>query len=165
MPRFTEAAYAAHVDNLLKLARKKGEVSQSEVAKELNVSRPVAGTIIKRAGLTETEKKGRTQFYGIDGDESETPQEPVSVKQSKTALPPEVKAAAVPVSADTGDDDDVDAELADIDAQIADTRNAMRAAAEKAGKALSDWATHQALVDALRERMTELASRKMKLSL
>ena len=39
-----------------------------------------------------------------------------------------------------------------------------REAAAKAGKALGEWATHQALVDALRERMTDLATRRMNAS-
>jgi hypothetical protein len=48
-----------------------------------------------------------------------------------------------------------------LDAEIVDTRNARKEAAAKAGKALGEWATHQALVDALRERMTGLAVKRM----
>lgn len=158
MPRMSAAVYAAHVDNLLKLARKRGRVSRPEVADELNVSRAVASTIIEKAGLKQVGNKGRTEYFAVD----ETAPEPVvAVKQSKP-LPP-VKAVAVPVSDDTGlEPDDVD--VAELDAQIVDTRNALREAASKAGKALGDWATHQALVDALRERMTDLATKRMNAS-
>ena len=156
MPRMNAAVLAAHIDNVLKLARREGGVSRPEIMNELNVTRTVAGTLIDKAGLALSRREGRTEYFSAPAGKTE-------VKQSKPDLPPEAKAAAAPVSADTGtepEDDDV----AELDAQIIDTRNAMREAAAKAGKAMGEWATHQALVDALRERMTELATKRMNLA-
>lgn len=160
MPKMDAAIYATHMDNVLKLARRKGGVSKPQLIEELNVTRSIATGLIERAGLQEDEalRAGRTQFF-VEGD---TPPAPVAtppeVKRSVT--PPEVKAVAVPVSGDTGTVEPVDT-LADLDAQIMDTRNTLREAAAKSGKALGEWATHQALVDALRARLTELVSSRL----
>lgn len=153
MPRMSAAIIAAHVDNVLKLARRKGGVSRPQIMNELNVTRTVAGSLIDKADLSLDRREGRTEFFKAADAEPE-----VEVKQSK--LPPEVKAAAAPASSDTGTEEEDD-EIAELDAQILDTRNAMREAAAKAGKALGEWAMHDALVSALRQRMTELATRRM----
>jgi hypothetical protein len=87
--------------------------------------------------------------------------EEVVVKQSRA--PTAVKAATVPKNTSTVTEDQDDL-VSELDAQIIDTRQALREAAAKAGKALGEWATHQALVDALRERMTDLATRRMNAS-
>jgi len=161
MPKLDGAIYAAHMDNVLKLARRKGGVSKPQLIEELNVTRSIASGLIERAGLQEDEslRAGRTQFF-VEGDDAPEP-EVKAVKQSVAA--PEVKAVAVPVSDSTGNPEEVDT-LADLDAQIVDTRTTLREAAAKAGKALGDWATHQALVDALRERMTELVAKRLRAS-
>lgn len=163
MPRMSAAVYAAHIDNLLKFARsQEGGVSRADVASELNVSLAVASTVIEKAGLVEAGKKGKAVLYSIgDGAEAPAPKKQ-EAKQSKPELAPEVEAVATPESSDTGDFDQE--EVASIDAQIIDTRNALRAAGEKAGKALQEWATHQALFDAMQKRLTELAVEKMRLS-
>lgn len=176
MPRMSAAVYAAHVDNLLKLARKKGQVSRVEVADALNVTRAVASTVIEKAGLKPVPRQkgqGRADYFKLPAAEDLEVGDTVggvgvvvskgepAVKQSKS--PPPVKAVAIPASDATGMES-VDVDVAELDAQIVDTRNTLREAAAKAGKALGDWATHQALVDALRERLTELAARRMNAS-
>jgi hypothetical protein len=107
---------------------------------------------------------------------------PVKVKQSRPALPPEVKEAAIPESDATGDeaadegasdegasdegasDEELDAEIADIDAEIADTKQALRDAADALGKAAGLWAMQDAAVEALRHRMTGLITKRMNAS-
>lgn len=153
MPKMSTAVFAAHMDNVLKLARRKGGVSRPEIISELNVSRTIANSLIEKADLKLDRTEGRTEFFVGDGEP-----EKVVVKQS--VVPPEAQAVATPVDDSTGLEEE-DADLADLDAQIVDTRNAMREAAAKCGKAMGEWATHQALVDALRERMTELATKRM----
>jgi hypothetical protein len=153
------AIYAAHLDSVLKLASREGGVSRPQIINELNVTRVVAGGLIEKAGLTLVRKEGRTEYFkqsnGAAAPKAEP--EPVAAKQSKPA-----QAVAVPESTDAlVEDEDV---VAELDAQIMDTRSALREAAAKAGKALGQWATHQALVDALRERMTELAVKRMNAS-
>lgn len=155
MPRMDASIYAAHMDNVLKLARRKGGVSRPQIISELNVTNAVATGLIKKCGLQKLDKQGRTQFFGLNGDTAAP--ENTTVKQSRPAA---AKAVAIPVSIDAQPEDEDDA-IAELDAQIVDTRNALRAAAAKAGKALGDWATHSALVDSLRERMTQLAKKRM----
>ena len=160
MPRMDAAIYAAHLDSVLKLASRDGGVSRPQIINELNVTRVIAGGLIDKAGLTLDRKEGRTEYFKQTNGAA-TPEavpEPVVAKQSK----PAVQAVAVPESTDAlaAEEDDV----AELDAQIMDTRTALREAAAKAGKALGTWATHQALVDALRERMTDLAVKRMNAS-
>jgi hypothetical protein len=143
MPRMDAAIYAAHIDNVLKLAKREGGVSKPQIISELNVTRAVASGLVEKAGLTLDRKEGRTEYFAAS--ENGTPVAPAP-KQSKAP------AVAEPTSDDL---------IAELDAQIVDTRGALREAAAKAGKALGEWATHSALVDALRERMTSLASQRM----
>lgn len=152
MPRIATSIYAAHQDNLLKLAAKKGGISRREIADALNVSPAVAGGLIKKCELELDHKEGRTEFFKVVNGASVEPEPEVK------AADPEVKAVAV-AGPDIKEEDDDD--IADLDAEIVDTRNALKEAAAKAGKALGDWATHQSLVDALRVRMTALAVRRM----
>lgn len=157
MPRLGADIYAAHMDNLLKLARREGGVSRPEIISELNITRAVANGLIDKAGLTLDRKEGRTEYFSAPTAD-DAPK--ADVKQSK---PEPAASVATPVSDSTGEKDDL-AEIAALDDQILDTRNALRAAAEKAGKALGEYATQQALVDALRQRMQELAVKRMSLS-
>ena len=161
MPRMDAAIYAAHLDNVLKLAARKGGVSRPQIINDLNVTRVVAGGLIEKAGLALDRKEGRTEYFKPNGapEPAAVAAEPelVAAKQSKA-----VRAVAVPVSTDAlAVEEDT---VAELDAQIMDTRGALREAAEKAGKSLGEWATHQALVDALRERMTSLAVKRMNAS-
>ena len=150
MPRLGEAVYAAHLDNVLKLAKQEGGVSRPEIIEKLNVTRAMANGLIEKAELALDRKEGRTEYFVA----------PSTNGNGTTKLEtPEVKETTVPKSDATGESDDDT--IAELDAQIVDTRQALRSAAEKAGKALGDYATHQALVDALRERMTELAKKRM----
>jgi hypothetical protein len=154
------AIYAAHLNSVLKLASRKGGVSRPQIICETGVTRGVAGGLITKAALTLDRKVGRTEFFIPTAETPAASPEPelVVAKQSK----PAVRAVAVPESTDAlaADED----EVAELDAQIMDTRTALREAAAKAGKALGAWATHQALVDALRERMTDLAVKRMNAS-
>ena len=157
MPRFRSDIYAAHQNNVLKLAAKEGGVSRRQIADELNVSPAVAGGLIKKCELELDHKDGRTEFFKtVNGAE---PTNGASVEPEVKAAEPEVKAVAVagPDLKEEVDDD----EIANLDAEIVDTRNALKQEAAKAGKALGDWATHQSLVDALRMRMTVLADKRM----
>jgi hypothetical protein len=153
MPRMNAAIYAAHMDNTLKLAAAAGGVSRNQLVDKLNVTRAVATKLINESGLAVTRKIGRTEFF------AEPVEDLVVAKQSK---PDAVKASTVPTSTNAADE--TDESLAELDAQIVDTRNALREAAGKAGKALGEWATHSALVDALRERMTDLATKRMNIT-
>jgi len=159
MPRMDAAIYAAHMDNVLKLARRKGGVSRPEIIAGMNVTRAVASGLIEKAGLAMDRKEGRTEYFVAQNGAS-VPAEPVAAKQSK--IPAPAKAVAVPESADAAAvKDDT---IAELDAQIIDTRDSMRKAGAAAGKAIGEWATQHALVDALRERMTELAVKRMNAS-
>lgn len=157
MPRLGAEVYAAHMDNVLKLARRKGGVSRPQIIDELNITRAVANGLIEKAGLEIDRKEGRTEYFKAPTN-GVAPAKP-EVKQSKPVAAAEV---AKPTSSDTGDTDLDD--LAALDEQIVDTRNTLREAATKAGKALGEWATHQALVDALRVQLQELAAKRMSLS-
>jgi hypothetical protein len=159
MPRLAAHVYAAHQANVLKLAAQEGGVSRTQIAEALNITRAVADSIIKRAGLLPAGKKGRTQFFKSPNGTSPKPATDAPEPEAPKTLPPEVKAAVVAPSPEVTEVD-LD-EVAQLDEEIIDTRNALRAEAAKAGKALGEWATHQALVDALRDRMTELAKRRM----
>ena len=144
----------------LELAAKDGGVSRQEIADACSVSRAVAAGLIKNSKLERAEKKGRTEFF-------KSPSNDASVEPDATAEPPELPKAIITASVIAGDDikaEEPEDEVGQLDAEIVDTRNALKEAASKAGKALGDWATHQALVDALRERMTSLATRRMNAS-
>ena len=149
MPKMNSAIYAAHLNTVLQLASRAGGVSRPQLINELNVTRAVAGGLIESAELCEDEalKKGRTQFFVPNG------------KAKAVAKQSAPKAVAVPESTDAlAAADDTTAEL---DAQLLDTRNTLRAAAAKAGEALGEWMTHQAMVDAMRERLQQLAVRRL----
>jgi hypothetical protein len=184
--------YAAHLDNVLKMAARKEGVSRPQIIKDLNVSRPVANDLIKRAGLTLDRKEGKTEFF-VKSAAPETPEQQeqrkavaASVKQSKPTvepstveppvleepeihssapeLPPEVKASAVPETTDTDMEPDLD-KIAKLDAEIINVRNSLRAAATKVGKAAGEWVLHQTLFDELQIKLKDLANKRMKLSL
>lgn len=158
MPRLGADIYAAHMDNVLKLARRSEGVTRPQIIEKLNVTRAVANGLIKKAGLELARKDGRTEYFAAPTNGTAEPE----VKQSR---PSAVVETATPTSTDSGgSEDDLLSQIAELDAQIVDTRNTLRDAAEKAGKALGEWATHQALVDALRQRMQELAVKRMTLS-
>ncbi len=156
MPRLATAIYAAHQDNVLKLAAKAGGVSRQEIADALSVSKAVASGLIKKCDLVRDHKKGKTEYFKANGTSVES-----DASGGKPDDLPEIKAVAVAGPEIVEDNDDA---IATFDAEIVDTRNALHAAASKAGKALGEWATHQALVDALRERMTGLAVKRMNAS-
>lgn len=156
MPRIATSIYAAHQANVLKLAAKAGGISRRQIADALNVSTAVAGGLVKKCELELDHKEGRTEFFKNTNGASVEPEPEVKAVEPEA---PEVKAVAV-AGPDIKDDDEDD-DIATLDAEIVDTRNALKEAAAKAGKALGDWATHQSLVDALRERMTDLAQRRM----
>jgi hypothetical protein len=147
--------YAAHMDRVLKMAAREGGVSRPQIMDELNVSRPVAVKLIAECKLEKGEKQGRTEFFTTNGA---TP-EPAA----KAELPPEVEDAAVAEPSPPSPPEDPDETIAQLDAEIVDTRDAMREACNKAAKAMQSWATNQAMVDALRERMQDLAKRRMDL--
>ena len=158
MPRLAADIYAAHQAQVLRLAAKEGGVSRAGIAKACNVSKTIANNLIKRNSLELDHKDGRTEFFKTsNGASPETPETP------ETSVAPELPEAVKGVGV-AGDDiiDEVEEdEIAQLDAEIVDTRNALKEAAARAGKALGDWATNQSLVDALRERMTNLAVRRM----
>jgi chemotaxis protein histidine kinase CheA len=153
MPRLAAHVYAAHAASVLKLLQDNGDgMTRSEIAEALNVSKATADSVIKKAGLVESGKRGRNILFtspsGGDAPEATEPE-----------LPPEVKAAA---AADSPEVKDVDLdELASLDEELVDTRNALKEAAAKVGKLAGEWATQQALVMALQERMTKLAKQRM----
>lgn len=157
MPRLAAAVYAAHQDNLLKLAAKDGGVSRQEIADALHISKAVASGLIKRCDLVRDHKKGKTEYFKTFKTNGASV-EPETAPADKPADLPEVEAVAVAGPEIVDDEEDI---IATLDAEIVDTRNALHSAASKAGKALGEWATHQALVDALRERMTGLAVKRM----
>ena len=164
MPKLAPAIYAAHMDSVLKLARRDEGVSRPQIISELNVTRAVASGLIEKCELSLNRKDGRTEYYRKEGEDAaavpEPVVEPVAAKQSKPPAP--AKAEAKPESSEAAEaEEDI---IAELDAQILDTRSGLREAAAKAGKALGDWATHQAVVDALRERMTMLATKRMNAS-
>lgn len=160
MPRMAAHVYAAHQANLLKLASRKGGVSRAQAMDELNISRTVADKIIKEAELEVVRKEGRTEFFGSKNGSAAPVADVASTDAPKATLSPEVKDVAVVENEDEVHEVSLDT-LAHLDEEIVDTRNALKEAAAKAGKALGEWATHQALVDALRDRMTKLAAQRM----
>ena len=155
MPKLAAHLYAAHQNSVLKLAAREGGVSRPQIMNELNVSRSVAAGLIDKCQLALDRKTGRTAFFKPSevADVPEAPAEPPE-------LPPEVKDVVV-AGDDVKDDAYDDDKIAELDAEFVETRKALRDAAARAGKALGDWATHQALVDTLRLRMTEIATERM----
>lgn len=174
MPKLAADLYATYQDGVLKLAAKPGGVSRPQIMESLNVSRAIADTMIERCNLKVDRKEGRTEYFVLPGVSSngtaphEHEPEDVQPLAENDELPPGVDAAVVvePNALDRLADvvETDDQVLATIDEEIADTRNALKDAATKAGKAMGEWATNQALVDALRERLQELAGKRLALS-
>lgn len=174
MPRLAESVYASYFDNVLKLAAKKGGASRQDLMDGLNISRAVADSMVERCKLVLDHKDGRTEYFKIDDGSvpAAVPEVAAPVIVPVQAFPAAVKAAAVVTEApapvavkaktapaeapveDTGTEED---KIASLDATIIDTRNALKEAATKAGKALADWAINEAMVDTLRERLQKLA--------
>ena len=154
MPRMGPEIYAAHMDNVMKLAKQDGGVSKPQLMKELNVTRAIATGLIDKCGLVRGEKKGKTEFFVAP----ETKQ-----KVGEPSLPPEVEEAASPVSDDTGNPKSVDDQVQELDQEIFETLDALRAASEKCGKHMAAWSSQLALVEAGRQRMTELTVRRARL--
>jgi len=157
MPKLGKEIYAAHRENVMRLARREGGVSRAELIQELNVSRPVVNKLIEETGLVLVRKEGRAEFFAVP-----------SVKQSTApALPPEVEEVVVP----TGDEVvavalplPATSTLADLDTKILETRDMLIETAARAGKAYSSWVLNQAKADALRTQLTELTARRLGLS-
>lgn len=185
MPRLASEVYAGYHDIVLKLAGNKEGISRAQIMDSLNVSRPIADTMIKRCGLAVARKEGRTEFFiAPNGSTSGTitaATPPPVPAPTPTVLPPEAKAVVSPVAgpiiipvidlaikaaadSDASDDDDEAAEVTALDEEIFSARTALRDAAAKCGKAMGDWAVQQALVDALRENFQKLAARRLELS-
>jgi hypothetical protein len=155
MPRLATSIYAAHQASVLKMAAKEGGISRGEIADALNVSKSIATNIIKKCGLELDHKDGRTEYFKpSDGDASDDTSD-----APETELPPAVKSAAVAgpeIIAE--DDDDI---IAELDAEIVDTRNTLKDVAARCGKHLGAWAADQSLVDVLRKRLADLVDRRM----
>lgn len=175
MPKLASDLYAAYQDRVLTLAAKGGGVSRPQIMETLNVSRSIADTMIEKCKLKVERKEGRTEFFVLPG--TPAPAAPVAPPEPEVAplaekdenlLPPEVEEAGVvepnPLDrlADVVETDDQ--VVSAIDREIASTRTALREAALRAGKAMGEWACQQALVDTLREKMTELVGRRLAMS-
>jgi len=176
------AIYAAHMDSVLKLARRAEGVSRPQLIDDLNVTRVVASKLIEECRLVLDRTEGRTEYFkASDATPAAAPAVTAAPPKNavKQAQAPAAVAVATPTSDSTGDDgddgddddgvdgddgDDLVDRLATIDAELIDTRRALFAAADKVGKALGEWAANQALVDSLQTRMTKLASKRMSLS-
>jgi len=76
--------------------------------------------------------------------------EPVASVTPPTECPPTVT--------ETAAEDDA---VAAIDADIIDVRKALADACQKAGKAMFEWATHQALADSLQEKLRVLIGKRL----
>jgi hypothetical protein len=166
MPRMGSAIYAAHMDSVLKLASRDEGVSRPQLMEELGVSRPVANVLIEKCALALDRKEGRTEFFKVNGTDVpviEAPEVKQSTPEPTPELPPEVKEVAVPTTSATGEPDILD-RIAELDAQIIDTRNTLRDAAKKAGTALGEWMTNEAMVDAMRQRLTRLAVERVSIN-
>lgn len=181
MPRLASEIYATYQDSVLKLASKQGGVSRPQIMDSLSVSRSIADTMIEKCNLKVERKEGRTEFFVLPNggtpapatppvDLTPPPPEPEDVPPlaEPDTLPGDAEAATVvePNALDRLADvvETDDQVVAAIDQEIADTRAAIKDAALKSGKAMGEWATQQALVDALRERLQELAGRRLALS-
>jgi len=154
MPKVIEEINQNYMEIVMSLADQPEGISRPQIANELNVTKSVAIGLIKKCGLVHSRTKGTTKFY---------------TKKGATKVPfeaPEaVKAATIPkTNTEKVENEPTEDVISELDAQILDTRQALHGAAAKAGKALGDWATHSALVDALRERMQDLATRRMNAS-
>ena len=150
MPKAVEEINQNYMETVMRLADQPEGISRPQIANELNVTKSVATGLIKKCGLVHSHTKGTTKFYRA----IKTPFE----------APEAVKAATIPKATEGVENEPTEDVIAELDAQILDTRQALHGAAAKAGKALGDWATHSALVDALRERMQDLATRRMNAS-
>lgn len=172
MPRLAADLYASYHDSVLKLAAKPGGVSRPQIMEALNVSRSVADTMIEKCDLQVERREGRTEFFVPPGaappPPAPAPDVAPAAEKDEKLLPPEVEEAGVvepnPLDRLAAVVEVNDEAIAAIDHEIADARTALRQAAEKAGKLMGEWATQQALVDALRERLQALAVRRMALT-
>ncbi len=150
MPRMDSAIYAAHMDSVLKLARRAEGVSRPQLIDDLNVTRVVASKLIEECRLVLDRTEGRTEYFkASDATPAAAPAVTAAPPKNavKQAQAPAAVAVATPTSDSTGDDGDDGDDAAD-----------------KVGKALGEWAANQALVDSLQTRMTKLASKRMSLS-
>lgn len=179
MPRLASNIYAAHQDNVLKLAAKKGGVSRPQIMEALNVSRAIADTMIERCDLKVDRREGRTEFFILPNAEPSVaaplppapgPQEPevAPLAEKEDELPVSVKEAGVvepnPLDRLAAVVEPDETLVSALDREIAETRTALRGAAARAGQAMGEWATQQAMVDALREQIQSLVSRRLALS-
>jgi hypothetical protein len=71
--------------------------------------------------------------------------------------PAQVAATPAPVAAPTTETPVEEEE--DTGAQIAETRKLLADACQKAGRAMGEWATHQAMADALQEKLKNLVAK------
>jgi hypothetical protein len=180
MPRLASNIYAAHQDGVLKLAAKSGGVSRPQIMEALNVSRSIADTMIEKCDLRVDRREGRTEFFILPNaapsvptvapPAAPAPQEPevaplaekgdelpVSVKEAGIVEPNPLDRLAAVVEPD-------ETKVSALDREIAETRTALRGAATRAGQAMGEWATQQAMVDALREQIQSLVARRLALS-
>jgi hypothetical protein len=189
MPKLPSEIYQTFKDATAELANRPSGVSKPQLINDLNVTQGVANGLIKACGLIISHKDGRTYFYkpGVitatddaatddaatdDAATDDAATDDAATDDAATddaavvsiTAAPEVIAATIPKTVRIEPEEDnetLEDKLAELDAQIIDTRQALRSAAAKAGKALGEYATHQALVDALRERMQALATERM----
>lgn len=95
-------------------------------------------------------------------------EEPAPVVAAVTTPVPEVVASPVasvappavtsPTVTETATEED---NVGAIDADIIDVRKALADACQKAGKAMFEWATHQALADSLQEKLRVLIGKRL----
>jgi hypothetical protein len=173
MPRLASSIYAAHQDSVLRLAAKQGGVSRPQIMESLNVSRSIADTMIEKCALKVDRHEGRTEFFILPSAAPSVPAPPavepeVTPLAEKDELPPAVVAAGVvepnPLDRPAEVVEPNDTVISTLDREITETRASLRNAAVKAGQAMGEWAIQQGLVDALREQMQSLVSRRLALS-
>lgn len=155
MPKMDAAIYAAHMDSVLKLAKRTSGVSRPQIINDLNVTRTVASGLIEKCNLVKIDGPGRTEFFS---------EEVAAAPVVKRSTPTVVKAVTVPVDDSTGEATDPLDAIEALDSQILETRTSLGVAAIKAGKSLSEWGTQQAIVDAMRVRLTELIVERLRAS-
>jgi len=168
MPKTPKDIYNTYMKAVNELAERPSGVSKAQLIAQLNVTKAIAKGLIEACKLTLSHKQGRTHFYRKQTD-ADTNTIPIEITKPEVinAKPDVVIAATIPKTTNTkteDEDETIDNIISELDAQIIDTRQALRGAAAKAGKALGEWATHQALVDCLRERMQDLATKRMNAS-
>jgi len=166
MPKLLPEIYQTYTETVINLANRPSGVSKPQLINDLNVTSSVANGLIKACKLTFSHKKGRTHFFKPEVIDAK-PKVIDAKPEIMNAKPDVVIAATIPKTTnikEENEDETIDNIISELDAQIIDTRQALRGAAAKAGKALGEWATHQALVDSLRERMQNLATKRMNAS-